>query len=323
MLAILYKSEESIPENLIEFYDKLFYILYTRHDSTKPGFKREIRSGLTERTFEEVFEAFCFLSRKSQKVALTRREATTFSAEALEVTEKNCDESDFINDCCKVACMLIEEGMDYHFIHKSVQEFYCARFISRRSDDFVKRFYDHCLVNFSEWQQEVNFLETLDKIRATKYFKIPALKIISRKIEKKGARFILEPNVFTINNTDAQIESLMTSSPNSLLLYYSKEFFIKGIDNPLIDFMSENQDLSKEIIGKAKLLQRPQHTGYRVRADDNKEIFEIDAYDLLEIANETQKLNKIVLLIQNILDKDLDKAEKVLRHEEQLKELSF
>jgi len=34
-------------------------------------------------------------------------------------------------------------------------------------------------------------------------------------------------------------------------------------------------------------------------------------------------LNKIVLLIQNILDKDLDKAEKVLRHEEQLKELSF
>lgn len=322
LLAILYKSEESIPENLIEFYDKLFYILYTRHDSTKPGFKREIRSGLTERKFEEVFEAFCFLSRKAQKVALTRREATNFSGEALKVTKKDCDESDFIDDCCKVACMLIEEGMDYHFIHKSVQEFYCARFISRRSDDFVKRFYDYALENFPEWQQEVNFLETLDKIRATRYFKIPAIRFIKDKIEKGGAKFILEANVFTINS-DGQIESLMTSSAHSLMLYYNKEFFAHELDNPLIDFMSDNQDLPEDIFEKAKQVRKPQHSGFRVRKDDNKELFDVDAYDLLTISNETKKIDEIILLTHKILDEDLDKAEKVLSHEEQLKELSF
>lgn len=322
LLAILYKSEESIPENLIEFYDKLFYILYTRHDSTKPGFKREIKSGLTERKFEEVFEAFCFLSRKSQKVSLTRREATTFSGEALKVTKKDCDESDFINDCCKVACMLIEEGMDYHFIHKSVQEFYCARFISRRSDDFVKRFYDHALENFPEWQQEVNFLETLDKIRATRYFKIPAINFIKNEIEKNGPKYILEANTYTIN-TEGQIESLMTSSANSLMLYYNKDFFDHGLDNPLIDFMSENQDLPKEIFEKAKQFQKAQHSGLRVRTEPRKDSFDIDAYDLLQLANETKRIDEIVSLTHEILDEDMNKAETVLRHEEQLKELSF
>lgn len=322
LLAILYKSEESIPENLIDFYDKLFYILYTRHDSTKPGFKREIRSGLTERKFEEVFEAFCFLSRKAQKVSLTRRQAIEFSEKALSITKRSCDESDFINDCCKVACMLIEEGMDYHFIHKSVQEFYSARFLSRRADDFAISFYNHALDHFPEWQQEINFLETLDKLRATEHFKIPAINKIKAHIKEEGAKYLLDGCVYTISD-EHQIDSLMTRGANSLILYYSRAFLDQGLDNPLVEIMTEYQDLPEDIALKARKFHDRVHSKFKHRKGSEDNSFMINAYDFLTILNDQKRLNKIVEMGLDILEEDLRKANEILEDEDALKDLSF
>lgn len=322
LLAILYKSEESIPENLIDFYDKLFYILYTRHDSTKPGFKREIKSGLTERKFEEVFEAFCFLSRKSQKVSLSRREAIDFSEQSLSITKRDCDESDFINDCCKVACMLIEEGMEYHFIHKSVQEFYAARFISRRSDDFVVSFYEHALDHFPEWQQEINFLETLDKLRATRFFKIPAINKMKSIISEKGAEYILEGSVYRISN-EHKIESLITSGTNTLTLYYSKGFLSHGRENPLVKLLTEHRNLPEEIGLEARKFPSKAHKRFKHKSLADDDIFLINAYDLINIMNKKELLDKIVDTALEALEADLRRANEILDDEDALRYLSF
>lgn len=72
LLTITYKSCNRIPEQVHEFYDNLFSLLVNRHDSTKPGFRREFRSKLNERQLEDLFCAFSFHCMLRDSVVLTR-----------------------------------------------------------------------------------------------------------------------------------------------------------------------------------------------------------------------------------------------------------
>ena len=54
-----------------------------------------------------------------------------------------------LEDICKVVCLLLNEGFDYSFIHKSIQEYYYASFIadkpSKVKSDFFKKVKDNYL----------------------------------------------------------------------------------------------------------------------------------------------------------------------------------
>lgn len=218
--------------------------------------------------------------------------------------------------------MLIEEGMDYHFIHKSVQEFYSARFLSRRADDFAISFYKHALDHFPEWQQEINFLETLDKLRATEHFKIPAINKIKAQIKEEGAKYLLDGSVYTISD-EHQIDSLMTRGANSLILYYSKEFLDHGLDNPLVEVMEEYQDLPEDIALKARKFHSRVHSRFKHRKGSEDNSFMINAYDFLTILDDQKRLDKIVEMGLDVLEEDLRKANEILEDEDALKDLSF
>ncbi|MFP3454581.1 hypothetical protein R0K30_23565, partial [Bacillus sp. SIMBA_154] len=58
-----------------EFYKALFSVLTSRHDKTKPGYKRQLSCDLNETQLQGVFEEFCYLTGNKDKLILSYDES--------------------------------------------------------------------------------------------------------------------------------------------------------------------------------------------------------------------------------------------------------
>jgi len=174
LLTITYKSYHRIPEKLHEFYDNLFYLLVNRHDSTKPGFVREFKSGLNENQLEELFCAFCFYCIIDKKDTLTHGSAISLIKKAkYMVGLDNISEDCFLDDTKSNTCLIVEEGFEYHFIHKSIKEYHAASFIAKSPVALKEKFYNLAKSDPRQFLQEISYLENIDGYYCDTLFFIP------------------------------------------------------------------------------------------------------------------------------------------------------
>lgn len=163
LLTITYKSYHKIPKKLHEFYNNLFYLLVNRHDSTKPGFKREFKSNLNENKLEELFCAFCFYCTAESIDTITNNEAMSLVKKAKKITcIEDVSENNFLDDIKKNTCLIIQENFEYHFIHKSIKEYHAAKFISKSPKQLKEKFYKLALRKQWKYHQEIIYLTTID-----------------------------------------------------------------------------------------------------------------------------------------------------------------
>ncbi|MBW3804672.1 NACHT domain-containing protein [Aeromonas jandaei] len=175
LLAVTYKTYTKIPSQLHEFYENIFYLLVNRHDSTKPGFRREYKSGLNEKQLEELFCAFCFYCTIEDKTSLSRQEALAISKRSIQFTRVTpSSDFSFLNDCIKNTCLLLEEGFRYHYIHKSIREYHASRFISSSPIELKEKFYTIAKENPYRYKVELDFLKVIDDHYFQKYFLLPS-----------------------------------------------------------------------------------------------------------------------------------------------------
>ena len=179
LLTITYKSYNRVPSHLHEFYENLFHLLINRHDSTKPGFRREFISGLNEREMEELFSSFSFYCMKEDNDSLTKRDAIRTVSKAMNLVNiDNVSENDFLTDCVKNTSLIIEEGFNYYFVHKSIREYHAASFIKYSSFNLKEKFYAAAIINSKRYVNELFFLSIIDKHLYNTLFLIPLYKSI-------------------------------------------------------------------------------------------------------------------------------------------------
>lgn len=203
LVVWVYESEQEIPANLKEFFEKLFHVVFTRHDSLKVGFTRKHYSGLSETKLLRLFESFCFMVvQEGFKRSLTRSEFNSAFNNAIEYTsESKCDVDDFRNDIVKVACLMLDDGLDLTtFLHKSILDYYAAAFILQNEEEIAEIFYLEAYDNFKQWQHVLSFLRDADQYRYSKYYllnhfpeKIETLtELLSARNTKDLTKFIVE-----------------------------------------------------------------------------------------------------------------------------------
>lgn len=181
MVVIVYQSEYEIPETLPEFFDKLFHIVFTRHDKLKAAYTRKHHSGLSERKLQNLFEAFCFMTMQN---GFTRSLSSdqfekAFDDAAEYVEDCKCESEKFKLDLTKVACLMIEEGLDTTtFLHKSIMEYYAASFIKHSADEVATMFYNEVVSDSRHWWEVLSFLREIDTFRYSRDFALPESKII-------------------------------------------------------------------------------------------------------------------------------------------------
>ncbi|MDP1615220.1 MAG: NACHT domain-containing protein [Methylococcales bacterium] len=286
LLVLVYKAEQKIPEQFSEFYGNLFQTLLLRHDKSKPGYVRAKNCPINERKLQEIFEAFCFLASKESLTTLNLEKIHELANNAIQNTKIECDASSFIKDISKIACLVIEEGFDYHFIHKSVREYHAANFIKRRPDEFVIKFYQAMLEGkWDDWYQELNFLSQVDEYRFTKYFLIPYIEGILRKVDSIGGY------------KDVKEIKEMTFTLNMNL---SRIISIRNCDNPIfLKQIMSYAEISFNLLHDRRVLKNKKEEIFKksTLATESRhpfEIVDINAIELFEIAGLIPEFLKLI-----------------------------
>jgi len=178
LILIVYEAESQIPETLPEFFERLFQVVFSRHDHLKGAFTRKHHSGLSERRLQILFESFCFMTLQlGYSRTLTQAQFDEVFDHALTYTENcQCDAHKFKEDITKVACLMLVDGIDaVTFLHKSILEYYAAAFVKSLNDENAKLFYDAALEKSRGWEDVLTFLKSIDGFRYARDYLIPVV----------------------------------------------------------------------------------------------------------------------------------------------------
>lgn len=178
LLVLTYKSYQEVPTQMSEFYENLFQLLLQRHDGSKPGYSRKRRcKELNDAAYRKLFDGFCYFSKQLKPQEMVSSKINETAERAFKDAGVKGNAEDFIRDIVEITCLLLEEGGEYRFIHKSVQEFYAASFLRRKPDKVVRKVYAEIIkpALIHDWQNEVNFLREIDLYRVSKFAVLPEL----------------------------------------------------------------------------------------------------------------------------------------------------
>lgn len=177
-----YEVSLQIPKNHSEFYENLFANLASLHDNTKAGFNREINSGLDVAKLQEVFEEFCFITGNSEKLVLTRKETVEIIKKCTENQDIDVSSSKILKDFSTVVCLLLKDGLEYTFIHRSIQEYFYSSFILGKSFIAKEAFYSRVISEKSYYMKLHNVIDFLKERDTYSYYKYLELPLIDEYI---------------------------------------------------------------------------------------------------------------------------------------------
>lgn len=227
LLVLTYKAYQKVPEQLSEFFESMFHLMLQRHDGTKPGYTRERKCSLNDLEYQRVFEALCFVAKENGQT-FKPGVLYEYAGKAISICKFNVDAQKYIQDINKITCLIVYEGKQYRFLHKSIQEYFAASFIKYKPDSVASKFYEKMNSESHKWHQELLYLEEIDKYRFVKYLLVPGCKLflninkksITRKLSTKyydkilerTFLFKLESTNFTWFNYDRLLRSILETS---------------------------------------------------------------------------------------------------------------
>lgn len=173
IMLMTFEGRISIPDSKTDFYEQAFSALFHRHDARKKGgYKREILSGLSYEDFKKVFSYFCFRSFFKDQYEFTEKTALENIAKAKEKTYTYGDfcNTDFLDDMVKAVCVLVHEGLNYRFSHRSFQEYFAAVYTTQLSDDDQKKFVTSWLKSNSS-RLTTDYLDILRDLQPERFVK--------------------------------------------------------------------------------------------------------------------------------------------------------
>jgi hypothetical protein len=143
MFIITFKQYPELPKKKSKFYWNVFDTLATKHDSftKKGGYQHERKAGLDNEQIEKVLQWFSYKSLFSGKV--------TFDAEYLSVSlsqikrelNLNFDITLLIDDLTVALSILLIDGIEYRFPHKSLQEYFAVSLVRGLQPETKKKIY--------------------------------------------------------------------------------------------------------------------------------------------------------------------------------------
>jgi len=191
LLVLTCGMQQDLPDTLPEFYDSLFNLLSSMHDGTKPGYVRQKATSLSNLELEALFRAFSFSSKELVgRISLNPSQFEQSFQYALKLTETRCTTEGFRTDITETVCLMVKEGMDATFVHKSIQEYYAASFIHRIEDDSLALQVLGSIEgnHLYSWLNELRFLEDFQNLSYEKCIGIPHAEVFAELLCIKGRK---------------------------------------------------------------------------------------------------------------------------------------
>jgi len=262
MFIFTFSNYPELPKNKSKFYWNVFDTLCTKHDTfTKPGgWLHERKSSLKNDEFENILKWFSYILLFEGKYNFDDEYLKNTLSKIVDALRINCSIDDIIYDLNISISILIQDGTDYTFPHKSLQEYFTASFIRSLDSDKKKIIYSVLFnkLSLNSLGGNVNFYKLcleLDRISFYKYYLIPALKSY---IEEVGTDDIQRvKSIFNI--FDVEYVFVKDENEFRLLLIHTGGFpdFLFTLNVQLSEYHTfvENKTLNYLIKENGKLLE--------------------------------------------------------------------
>ena len=150
LLFTAYDYNGSIPFEKHRFYGVVFEAYFEKQDLSKPIKSRDKLSGLNYDGFDRILRYLGFdclvrtgVKFNEDKILNSIREAKEYCG---YLENKDFSETDFLKDLTSSVPLFYKEGTDYKWVHKSLLEYFAARFIfcdaKENQDRILKAIYD-------------------------------------------------------------------------------------------------------------------------------------------------------------------------------------
>ncbi|UFK97400.1 NACHT domain-containing protein [Kaistella faecalis] len=197
MFILAFENHPEIPQKKSAFYRNVFDTLYSKHDGiTKNSFPREKQSNLQRDDFEDILSVFSYISSIDGDYKFTEEFLTDTLNKVKESTNYKFETQKFIYDLRTTISILVLDGFEYFFPHRSMQEYFTAFFISRLPTTKKALAYKNIFSalesssndnSFTFW----NLCKELDNIAFNEIFLLPRLKKIYTKLNVKDEKIKL------------------------------------------------------------------------------------------------------------------------------------
>lgn len=158
--------------------------MFERHDGSKGIFKRDHHAGLPLDEFEAVFATFCFGTYLNGIFDIPESDLVKLFREACRISGIDEDPQKIALDAFESVCLLVKEGHDYVFCHRSFQEYFVAVYLRDYRGDNVGELYEAALSR-GPGENVAGFLFEIDKKNLELSYVIPGLKRIVSNLDKK------------------------------------------------------------------------------------------------------------------------------------------
>lgn len=199
IMLLTFQKHASIPERLNDFYEEAFVTLFNVHDATKDSYVRDIRSGLGCEDFKLIFSYICFKSYFNGEFQFSEARLRSYIQTAKQKFDRfNFSVEDFQEDLTQSVCMLIKEGVVYHFSHRSFQEYFAAWYTCKLVDDIQSKLLLNWIKESESIFSDSYFLMLFD-LQSEKVNKIilcPILKEIQKLYTQYGYSLEFLNNLF-------------------------------------------------------------------------------------------------------------------------------
>jgi hypothetical protein len=205
LLYTAYDYNQSIPFEKHRFYGVVFDAYFEKHDSSKPIKSRDKLSGLNHDGFDSVlrYVGYKCLTNIGVKfdedtILNTIREARSFCGNL------SFAESDFLKDLVSSVPLFCKEGTDYKWLHKSLLEYFAARFVfcdAKRDQDAILS----SIHKSGHIEKYINMLDIYYDIDYKGFSKNIMLPVLEQYVKYHDKHYPKMPNLLDADLVEARI----------------------------------------------------------------------------------------------------------------------
>lgn len=256
IMLLTYSENAEIPSKLSVFYNQAYEALFQRHDAYKGGFRRDRKTSLDIQDFAKVFSLFALQTYEKRIFKMPKTSCLEFIDKCQKSLAMNFKADDYLADLISAACLLVEDGLEIAFSHRSFQEYFVARHISQAMPDIQGKLIDRYWKNI-ESDNVVSLLSEINQDLVESCLLVPKLEEffesigVKRMIGVTHAARYFKATYSELSIDDEHIRATFKNKPSSYSALLRMAISICGTYSmPGKDYFDEFRNDFQRIHGK-------------------------------------------------------------------------